>query len=82
MSTIGKFLAVTLLALSAAACSPTYKDVKQDFPVLPMELKECTFYYLEGTNLSKLTVVKCPNSTVSTTYLSGKTNATVVVDAE
>ncbi len=70
------------LALSVAiacllsACDPSAKQVA--FPVLPNELKDCTFHYISDGNYG-ITVARCPNSTTSTTYLSGKTARTTVV---
>jgi hypothetical protein len=49
------------------------------FSVLPPELADCTFHHIIGDQGHSLKVVRCPNSTTSTTYSQGKTTATTVV---
>ena len=46
---------------------------------LPEGLKDCKIYGIQNGNSISLSVVRCPNSTVSTTYKSGKTTTTTVV---
>ena len=46
---------------------------------LPREMSDCRIYdvcYKDGDNCIK--AVRCPNSTASTTYMVGKSTATVV----
>ncbi len=48
-------------------------------------MKDCTFYVLTRSSIGHpITVVKCPNSTTSTTEMVGKTvsNTTVIDGAE
>jgi hypothetical protein len=48
--------------------------------VLPPELADCKFFQLSGNSVTdKITVVRCPNSTTTTTYQVGKTKKSVVV---
>ena len=72
-SRLAIFVAIACLL---SACDPSAKQVT--FPVLPDELKDCTFHYISG-GLNGITVARCPNSTTSTTYRSGKTTRTTVV---
>lgn len=47
---------------------------------IPDELKDCSFHLVKGDwTTNHITVVRCPNSTVSTSYMQGKTQQTVVV---
>ena len=52
-----------------AACSPSYE--RQDFPVLPEELKDCKFFRVSNGTYT-INVVRCPNSDTGTTYMEGK----------
>jgi hypothetical protein len=65
------------LVVVLTGCGPGYKP--GNFPIVPSELKDCTFWYLRDVNGSSLTVVRCPLSTTSTTYRVGKTSATTIV---
>lgn len=57
---------------------PGYKNVTSDYASLPEELKDCQFYRVNDRT-SMLRVVRCPNSTTSTTYQSGRQKRTSVV---
>lgn len=47
---------------------------------MPAGLSGCTVYLVEGNSFAtNLSVMRCPNSTTSTTYASGKTHKTVIV---
>ena len=72
------FLAVALLA---SGCTPSAQE--RFFPVMPKELQDCKVFDLDdGTGKTpRLTVVRCPNSSTSSTYKSGKaTMHTAVID--
>ena len=71
-----KTLFALALACTLAACDPHAEQVV--FPVLPDALKDCTFHYVSSGG-NGITVARCPNSTTSTTYPSGKTKRTSVV---
>ena len=75
-----KIIALAAIAASviAAGCTPRAEDVGPTFTVRPKELADCSFHYLTNTNGQRLTVVRCPNSTTSTTVPSGKSTQTVV----
>jgi hypothetical protein len=74
-----KFLAVILLAMSAVACTPNYQDDTGKYSVLPAELKDCKFYYVGGSDGSRITVVRCPNSE-TTTQMGTKSKHTTVTN--
>lgn len=73
-----KLLIVILGVIMLTGCEPSYKDYTESFTNLPEGLKDCKFYGVSNTD-SSLDIVRCPNSTVSTTYKSGKTTVTTVV---
>lgn len=64
-----------LLLISAmivlAGCTPSAKQI---FPeVLPDGLTDCKFYSITDSNGLTMRIVRCPNSSVSTKWKSGKT---------
>lgn len=73
---IAKLLLVLLSMLSLSACDPSAQNI--NYPVLPSELKDCTFHHLFNGSVS-IYVTRCPNSTTSTKYASGKSSQTAVV---
>lgn len=76
-----KLLIIASIALAIIGCTPSAKDISEQY-TLPEELSDCTITYLQG-KYTYLNVVRCPNSTTSTTYRVGKTTqTTVVIDGE
>ena len=76
-----KLLIIASIALAITGCTPSAKDISEQY-TLPEELSDCTITYLQG-KYTYLNVVRCPNSTTSTTYPVGETtNTTVVIDGE
>lgn len=80
-------LLLSLCVLTLSACGKV-EGVPTTFPVMPDELKDCKAFFLSrsandasvnGPGASELTVLRCPMSTTTTTYKSGKTTRTVVV---
>jgi len=64
-----------------AACTP---NVTEGAPVpaniMPEELKDCKFFRLSNEHGNVITVVRCPNSTVSTTQHQKSPVTTVTID--
>lgn len=76
-----KNLIFVIIAISVAACTPSATNVSDSY-ALPDELKDCTITNLQG-RYTYLNVVRCPNSSTSTTYPMGKTQqTTIVIDGE
>lgn len=71
----GLLVAISMLLV---ACGPYGKDVTANFSAMPNELSDCKIYEISSKTYV-LNVVRCPNSSTSTTYQQGKTSATVVV---
>ena len=74
-----KLLMVVLGVVILTGCEPKYEENTQNFTLLLNELKDCKFYGVRSNTGSSLNIVRCPNSTTSTTYKSGKTTTTTVV---
>lgn len=76
-----KLLTIAFIAIAFYGCTPSAKDISEQYTI-PEELKDCTITYLQG-KYTYLNVVRCHNSTTSTTYPVGKTTqTTVVIDGE
>ena len=75
-----------LVAASVFALSGCTNDARQvNYSVLPDWLKDCKFYRIQSSTEKDVTVVRCPNSSTSTTvteqswkYTVDKT--TIVID--
>jgi hypothetical protein len=67
--------------LAVGGCSNGYKE--KSFPVKPVELSDCRFFELNNADGGSITVARCPNSSTTTTYKSGKTTrSTVIIDGK
>ena len=76
-----KKLIVILSVVVLAGCTDRARIV--NFSAMPPELLDCKVYAISNSNGEHITVMRCPNSTTSTTYPSGKTTkSTIVIDGE
>lgn len=66
-----KIVLAILVALALTACTPDSRDTTKDYD-LPEGLSDCRAYWLKDTNGSSMTVIRCPNSAVTTGQKSGK----------
>lgn len=72
---------VLLFALFFVGCGKETYEITQNYN-LPKGLEDCSFYYLKN-DLNGITVVRCPNSSVSVRQPSGKfTIQTATVEIE
>lgn len=71
-----KILMLAILLLSACDMTPQTKVVDTGF-VLPEDLKDCHMYEMINRSGTALYVMRCPNSTTSTS--AGKNPTTTVV---
>lgn len=79
MKTFIKTTVVAIALLTLVGCHPAgYVETTGEFTVVPEALKDCGFYEIWSEG-SYLRIVRCPNSTTSTTYSSGKSTVTTVV---
>jgi len=73
------YIIVLMSALFISGCENKYEEI--DYPVRPPELNDCAIYRLSNSEGGSIVVVRCPNSTTSTTYPQGKTQgSSIVVD--
>lgn len=68
-----------ILVLVLVGCKGENEYTPLHFPTLPPELSDCKFYYVSNENWHRLSIVRCPNSTTSTTYRDNKSQKTVIV---
>lgn len=80
-----KFLIVYIVGILivlfiSSGCEKTYVEATDNY-LLPFELQDCKVYYLSNSGGGSITVVRCPNSSTSTNYSSGKAKVnTNVID--
>ena len=74
-----KLIGILFAAGIISGCTNSAKEVI--YPVMPPELKDCKIFVLDKEDGRSITVMRCPNSTTSSTYTEGKTlKTTIVVD--
>jgi hypothetical protein len=73
-----KFLFAIMVAL-LSACTPQTNSVDGSFEK-PPELQDCKFYRMRSSSGDNLTVIRCPNSVVSTTSTGKNKKKTVTID--
>jgi len=78
MMMMKKLLAVFALIV-LAGCDPYSQDVSTRYSVKPAELKDCSFNELGGGG-GRITVVRCLNSTTTTTMHEKSLKTIVVID--
>lgn len=75
-----KLIFIGLLTIGLFGCDKTATDVSDTYSI-PDELKDCTFTRLTRNMGNGITVVRCPNSVVSTDEKKGKSYVqTITVD--
>ena len=72
-----KSLITIAVAILLVACTPKTEDANQNY-LIPSELSDCIFKRMGNTYGNYITVVRCPNSTVSTVQ-SDKAHTTAIV---
>lgn len=72
-----KLLTIAFIAIALSGCDPSARNISEQY-AMPTELSDCTITLLQG-KYNHLNVVRCPNSSTSTTYRVGKTTQTTVV---
>ena len=73
-----KFITAITIISFLLGCTPKTKSIESDYDI-PKELSDCTFLSLRDTVTNSIKVVRCPNSTTSVNYASGKTTQSVIV---
>lgn len=72
------FIALSLLFTS---CGRETRDVSGSYSI-PKGLSDCEFYWMKTANLNSITVVRCSNSSTSTTTSGKYSQTSVVVELE
>ncbi len=80
-----KYIGLVLVAILLTGCVETRTEEVQGKYNLPDELRDCQMFDMESKSSQDIIVVRCPNSTTSTSYSyqSGKTHhdrRSVVID--
>ena len=60
-----------LMTTMLMGCEKETKDYTKSY-ALPEGMQDCKIYEMRGTNSDKITVVRCPSSSTTTSYNSGK----------
>ena len=69
---------ILIFAMSMTGCEKEAKESTANYD-MPEGLKDCKVFSLKNDSGSWITVVRCPLSSTSTTYSSGKSTATATV---
>ena len=69
----------SMLLISGCGKKESIELTGQNLYAMPEELSDCKIFQLNAVERGALTVVRCPLSTTSTSYLFGKVTQTVVV---
>lgn len=80
-----KYIALTLFVILLTGCGETRTEEVQTKYSMPNELRDCQMFDMVSQSSQDIIVVRCPNSTTSTSYsyTSGKTRherRSVVID--
>ena len=67
-----RLIALALICVVLSGCDSSPTDATGRYN-LPEELKDCSIFYV-----GSLTIVRCPSSSVTTSYMQGKIKETVV----
>jgi len=71
-----KKLIMALVVVCLVGCEKSTKEISGTFN-MPEELKDCKMYSLSD-GVSSVYVVRCPQSSISTTYNCGKTTCSTM----
>ena len=73
-----KFITAIAIVLFLVGCTPSTNEIGNNYDI-PKELSDCVFLNMRDTVTNSIKVVRCPNSTTSVNYASGKTTQSVIV---
>ena len=74
-----KLFAALAIFITLAGCTPSSSVIT--FESLPKALEDCVVYELSNSKSERMKVMRCPNSSTSVTYKSGKTaQHNIVID--
>jgi hypothetical protein len=67
---------ILVFAVMISGCAPSAEERTANFTVMPDGLKDCKIYRISD-GVENITVVRCPNSSTTSSYRIGKTKKTV-----
>jgi hypothetical protein len=67
---------ILVFAVMLSGCAPSAEERTANFTVIPDGLKDCKIYRISDGG-ENITVVRCPNSSTTSSYRIGKTKKTV-----
>ena len=71
-------LSLFLTCFLIIGCTEPYHKEKDEFyNAMPEGLKDCKVFYVYADSSNSLNIVRCPNSSTTASYMSGKTTETV-----
>jgi intein/homing endonuclease len=73
-----KIILILITLVSFMACSKKTQEYTDSF-LLPEELKDCKIFWMRGENVGSMKIVRCPNSSTTTSYEDGKTQKDITV---
>lgn len=73
-----KTLLMVVLCVVLTACESETKDVTRSYKIT-QELVDCKLYRLSDDGGGGITVMRCPNSTTSTTSSADKSRSAIIV---
>lgn len=73
-----KLFITAMCTFALVGCKPEHRDITEDYK-FPNGLSDCKAYWLKDATGSSMTVIRCPNSSVTTNYKQGKYDKTVTV---
>ena len=70
---------IAAVVVAIAACENSSTELA--FPVMPKEMADCKIFRIYNTQGQGITIARCPNSTTTSNYTSGKSSkSTIIVD--
>jgi hypothetical protein len=68
---------ILVFAVMISGCAPSAEERTANFTVMPDGLKDCKIYRISDGMMVGITVVRCPNSSTTSSTHVGKTKKTV-----
>lgn len=71
-------LYIICVVLVLSACTPTAREATHNYK-LPSELSDCKIFRLMNDSGDVMYVMRCPNSSTTTNYSTGKTSRSITL---
>lgn len=73
-----KLFITTMCTFALVGCNKSSVELTSKYNI-PQELSDCKIYFVGANNGTGITVVRCPNSSTTTSYKQGKATRSVTV---